>query len=64
MPVKKQEGACTCGCCSGRHKFWMGVLVGAALAVLVSNIMHCRCMGPMGGKCPMTPPPPQAEKAK
>jgi hypothetical protein len=41
----------------------VGVLVGAALAILVSNIMHCRCMGPMPGKCPMAPPP-QADKAK
>jgi hypothetical protein len=64
MPAKKEAGTCSCGCCGGRHKFWIGVLVGAALAVLVSNIMHCRCMGAMGaGKCAMMQAP-QAEKAK
>jgi len=64
MPSKKEEKTCSCGCCGGRHKFWMGVLVGAALAVLVGNLIHCRCMmGPMGGKCPMMPPP-QAQQAK
>jgi len=63
MPKKKDE-ACNCGCCSGRGRFWWGVLAGIVVSAVIRCLIcghGCGMMG--GGNCAMMKgAPAQVEK--